>query len=124
VTSSPIVADISRDLVAFYSDRFGHEPTAAKTFWWEGIVVCLLGDVFSGYEQVVVEAGGLGQVQANRAILRSTFEPLLRGVVERATGTRVVACLGDVSAGGSASEVFLLEPSAAEAGDAQGARPA
>jgi uncharacterized protein YbcI len=124
VTSSPIVAGISRDLVAFYSDRFGHEPTTAKTFWWEGIVVCLLGDVFSGYEQVVVEAGGLGQVQANRAILRSTFEPLLRGVVERATGARVVACLGDVSAGGSASEVFLLEPAAAEAGDTRGAQPA
>ena len=124
MTSSPIVAGISRDLVAFYSDHFGREPTTAKTFWWEGIVVCLLEGVFSGYEQVLVDAGGLGQVQANRTILRSMFEPLLREIVEQATGAQVVACLGDVSAAGSATEVFLLEPSAPEAGGGRSARPA
>jgi uncharacterized protein YbcI len=103
-----IVAAISREVVALYVEYHGRGPTKAKTVWRDGMVICLLEDVFSRSEQVLVEADRFDQVRRHREALHEAIEPLLRQVIEAATGHRVEACLGQVSSEGAAAEVFVL----------------
>jgi uncharacterized protein YbcI len=107
--SLPLVADISREIVGIHAKHFGRGPTRAKTVWRDEIVVCVLEDIFTRSEQVLVDAGNFDQVRANRLVLQEAVEPLLRRVVEEATGARVKSFLSQVSAEGTAAEVFLLE---------------
>lgn len=110
--SLPAVAEISRGIVGIHAERFGRGPTMAKTVWRDEIVVCLLRDVFTRSEQVLIEAGRFDQVRAHRQALEEVVEPLMRETVERVTGSRVLAFLHQVSPEGTASEVFLLDRSA------------
>lgn len=105
----PAVAEISREIVGIHADRFGRGPTRAKTIWRDEIVLCLLQDVFTRSEQVLVDAGKFEQVRAHRQALEEAVEPLMRETVERVTGSRVRAFLHQVSPEGTASEVFLLD---------------
>ncbi|MBS1888943.1 MAG: DUF2294 family protein [Actinobacteria bacterium] len=107
--SLPAITDISREIVQIHATYYGRGPTRAKTVWREDIVVCVLEDIFTKPEQVLVDAGRFGQVRANRQLFQDTVEPLLRQVVERATGATVRSCLSQVGADGSATEVFVLD---------------
>lgn len=109
--SRPIVADISREIVGIHAGHFGRGPTKAKTVWRDDVVVCILEEIFTRSEQVLVDAGRFEQVRSNRQAFQEAIEPLLRQVVEQATGCRVRAFLNQVSADGIACEVFLLERS-------------
>jgi uncharacterized protein YbcI len=110
--SLPVVADISREIVRVHSHHYGRGPTKAKTVWRDDVVVCVLQDIFTKSEQVLVDAGKFDQVRSNRQVFEETVEPLLRHVVEQATGCRVRSFLSQVGADGTACEVFLLERSA------------
>jgi uncharacterized protein YbcI len=109
--SLPVVAAISREIVGIHAHHFGRGPTKAKTVWRDDIVVCVLQEIFTKSEQVLVDAGKFEQVRANRQVFQEAVEPLLRQVVEQATGMRVRAFLNQVSGEGTAVEVFLLERS-------------
>jgi uncharacterized protein YbcI len=103
-----IVATISRQIVALYVEYHGRGPTKAKTMWRDGIVTCLLEEVFSRSERVLVDGGQFDQVRRHREALHEALEPLLRNAIEVTTGHRVEACLGQTSADGVAVEVFVL----------------
>jgi uncharacterized protein YbcI len=103
-----IVASISREIVSFYVEYHGRGPTRARTVWREGLVVCVLEDVFGKAEQILVDAGRFEQVRHHRQAVHETLEPLLRDTVEAATGHEIQACLGQVAPDGSAVEVFVL----------------
>ncbi len=107
----PAVADISREIVGIHSHHFGRGPTRAKTVWRDDVVVCVLQDIFTRSEQVLVDAGRFEQVRSNRQVFQEAIEPLLRQAVEQATGCSVRAVLTQVSADGIGCEVFLLERS-------------
>lgn len=109
----PVVAEISREIVRIHAEHYGRGPTKAKTIWRDEIVVCVLQDIFTKSEEVLIDAGKFDQVRANRQIFQDAVEPLLREVVERATGTAVCSFLSQVSADGASSEVFLLARSPA-----------
>jgi uncharacterized protein YbcI len=109
--SLPVVADISREIVGIHASHYGRGPTKAKTIWREDIIVCVLQDIFTKSEQVLIDAGKFEQVRANRQIFQDAVEPLLRQVVEQATGSTVRSFLSQVSVDGTASEVFLLDRS-------------
>jgi uncharacterized protein YbcI len=109
--SLPVVADISREIVRVHSSHYGRGPTKAKTIWRDEVVVCVLQDIFTRSEQVLIDAGKFEQVRSNRLIFQDAVEPLLREVVERATGIKVRSFLSQVSVDGTASEVFVLERS-------------
>ena len=109
--SLPIVADISREIVGIHSTHYGRGPTKAKTVWHENVVVCLLQDIFTKSEQVLVDAGKFDQVRANRLIFQEAVEPLLREVIERETGATVRTFISQVSEDGAAAEVFVLDRS-------------
>ena len=107
--SLPVVADISREIVGIHAHHFGRGPTKAKTVWRDDVVVCVLQEIFTKSEQVLVDAGKFEQVRSNRQVFQEAVEPLLRQVVEQATGTGVRTFLSQVSPDGTACEVFLLE---------------
>lgn len=107
----PIVADISREIVRVHATHYGRGPTKAKTIWRDDIVVCLLEDIFTKSEQVLIDAGKFEQVRANRQIFQDAVEPLLRQIVEQATDREVRFFLSQVNADGAACEVFQLERS-------------
>jgi uncharacterized protein YbcI len=106
--SGAVVATISREVVRVYAHYHGRGPTKAKTIWREGIVVCVLQDVFGPGEKVMVGGGRFEQVRAHRLALGEWVEPELREAIEAATERRVESYLSQVSPDGVAVETFLL----------------
>lgn len=108
-TSGPVVAALAREIVRIHSQYFGRGPTKAKAIWRNGIIVVLLEEIFTKSEEVLVEAGRFEQVRANRQAFQDQVEPIFREAVERTTGREVRDFLSQVTAGGIASEVFVLD---------------
>jgi uncharacterized protein YbcI len=103
-----VVAAISRQIVGIYADYYGRGPTKAKTIWRDDVVVCILEDVFTRAEQLLVDGGRFDQVRLNRQAFQDQIEPLFHEVVEEVTGRRVEACVSQVNRTGVAAEVFTL----------------
>jgi uncharacterized protein YbcI len=108
VESGSLVAQISRDIVRVHSQFYGRGPTKSKTIYREGVVTCILGEIFTKAEATLVRAGQFEQVRASRQAFQDTVEPLLRQAVEEATGRRVLAFFSQVSEEDYAAEVFVL----------------
>jgi uncharacterized protein YbcI len=105
-----VVAEISREIVGVHARFYGRGPTRAKTLWRDDLVVCLLREIFTPGEQLLVDGGHFEQVRASRQAFQDTVEPLFRQKVEAATGRRVRSFLSQISPEGVASEVFVLAP--------------
>jgi uncharacterized protein YbcI len=103
-----VVAAVSRQIVGIYADYYGRGPTKAKTIWRDDIVVCILRDVFTRAEQLLVDGGHFDQVRLNRQAFQDQIEPMFRQLVEEATDRRVTACLSQVNRAGVAAEIFTL----------------
>jgi uncharacterized protein YbcI len=103
-----VVAAVSRQIVGIYADYYGRGPTKAKTIWRDDIVVCILEDVFTRAEQLLVDGGRFDQVRLNRQVFEDQIEPLFHELVEEVTGRRVDACLSQVNRAGVAAEIFTL----------------
>jgi uncharacterized protein YbcI len=108
VGSGAVVASISREIVGIYAEYFGRGPTKARTSWHEGFVLCVLEDVFTRAERVLIDGGRFEQVRLTRQAFQEEVEPMFREAVEKATGRLVEACLSQVNQAGIAAEVFLL----------------
>jgi uncharacterized protein YbcI len=104
-----LVAAISRDIVGVHSRYYGRGPTRAKTVWRDEIVVCVLEEIFTRAEQVLVDGGHFEDVRANRIAFQDEVEPIFRAVVEATTGRQVKSFLSQISSDGVASEVFVLD---------------
>jgi uncharacterized protein YbcI len=103
-----LVAAISRDIVGIHSRYYGRGPTRAKTVWRDEIVVCVLEEIFTKAEQVLVDGGRFEDVRSNRIAFQDEVEPIFRLVVETTTGRQVKSFLSQISFDGVASEVFVL----------------
>lgn len=108
--SGATVAAISRELVGVYAEYFGRGPTKAKTIWRDDLVVCVLEEVFTRAERVLVDGGRFDQVRLNRQAFQDEIEPLFRERIERLTGRAVLTCLSQVNRDGVAAELFVLGP--------------
>jgi uncharacterized protein YbcI len=105
---SSLVAEISREIVRIHARFYGRGPTKAKTVWRDEIVVCVLEDLFTKAEQLLVDGGRFEDVRAHRTAFQEEVAPLFCGCVEAVTGRRVRSFLSQVSVDGVASEVFVL----------------
>jgi uncharacterized protein YbcI len=105
----PLVAEISRDIVRVHARFYGRGPTRAKTVWRDEIVICVLEDIFTKAELLLVDGGRFEDVRLHRIAFQDEVAPLLRGGVEAVTGRRVRSFLSQVSIEGAASEVFILD---------------
>jgi anti-anti-sigma factor len=104
----PVVAEISREIVRLHSRLYGRGPTKARTMWRDDVVTCVLEDVFTKAETVLVDAGRFEQVRSNRQVFNDEVASQLREIVEAATGRPVKSSLSQIGPGGVAAEVFLL----------------
>lgn len=102
------VAAISRDIVKIHSRFYGRGPTRAKTIWRDKIVCCVLEDVFTKAERLLLDGDHFEEVRAHRAAFHEQVEPLLRRAVEMSTHHYVDAFFGQINREGKACEVFLL----------------
>jgi uncharacterized protein YbcI len=108
--SGAVVAAVSRQIVGIYAEYYGRGPTKAKTIWRDDIVVCILEDVFTRAEQLLVDGGRFDQVRLNRQAFQDQLESSFHKVVEDVTGHQVEACLSQVNRSGVAAEIFTLGP--------------
>ena len=103
---------ISREIVQIHANFYGRGPNRAKTIWQRDVVACILEDIFTNTEALLIARGHFGEVRSSRIVFQDDVEPLFRAVVEDATGRSVRSFLSQVSIDGVASEVFLLRPDA------------
>jgi uncharacterized protein YbcI len=104
----PAVARISRDIVRIHARLHDHGPTKAKTLWREEIVVCVMEEVFTTAERMLVDGGRFDLVREQRMAFHDKAGPLLRRAVEMATGRYVDSFLGQVDEEGVAVMAFVL----------------
>jgi uncharacterized protein YbcI len=107
-TAIPAAARISRDIVRIHARLCDRGPTEAKTIWHDEIVTCVLRDVFTKAERVLIDGDHFDLVRAHRTASHDQVEPLLCRAVEMATGHYVDVFLGQVAEEGVAAMVFVL----------------
>ncbi|HVV91064.1 MAG TPA: Na-translocating system protein MpsC family protein, partial [Solirubrobacterales bacterium] len=79
------VAAISREVVHVHAEFYGRGPTKAKTIWRDEIVCCVLEDIFTKAEQMLVAGGRFEEVRSHRTAFQDQVEPLFRAGVEAIT---------------------------------------
>lgn len=103
-----LIAAISRDVVRVHSEFYGRGPTKAKTVWRDEIIVCVLEDIFTKAEKMLVSGGRFEDVRSHRTAFQDQVEPIFRASIETITGRQVKSFLSQTSKDGVASEVFVL----------------
>jgi uncharacterized protein YbcI len=103
-----IVAAISREIVQVHARYYGRGPTKAKTIWRDEIVACVMEDIFTKSEQLLVQNGRFEDVRSHRTAFQDQVEPLFRQAIEAATGRKVNSFLSQIAEDGAACELFIL----------------
>jgi uncharacterized protein YbcI len=103
-----VVAAISREIVKVHARFYGRGPTKARTIWREDIITCIMEDIFTKAEQLLVDHGRFEEVRQHRIAFQDEVEPLFRSAVETITDREVQSFLSQISEDGVASEVFVL----------------
>jgi uncharacterized protein YbcI len=101
-------AEISREIVRIHAHYYGRGPTKAKTYLNDEVALCVLGEIYTRSEAILVEAGRFEEVRANRTAFQDAVEPIMREAVERITGRSVESFLSQISHDGRACEIFIL----------------
>jgi len=104
-----ILSEISDGMVALLKEYYGVGPTAAKTYYHDDLVVCVLRGGFTRVEQTLLDGqrghAVIEQRMAFQEVMRERFE----GVVREATGRRVIGFMsGNQQAPDMICEVFVL----------------
>jgi uncharacterized protein YbcI len=106
------LAQISTGLVQLHSRYYGKGPTKAKTHQVNDTIVSILRGGFTRVEQTLVETGQVESVYQMRRTFQQVMEDEFRGVVEAATGRKVIAYMSSIHIDPDlAVELFVLEPS-------------
>jgi uncharacterized protein YbcI len=110
-----LLTAISNAMVTVHRQQFGRGPSEAKSFQLDGMVLCLLRDVFTPVERTLISIGNEDSVRETRFIHQRAAEAeYIRPIVEL-TGRPVAAFISTVSFHPDmAIELFILGP---EAGD-------
>jgi uncharacterized protein YbcI len=112
-TSGQLAAAIANELGKMISDFVGRGATKSRAFVHNDVLVLLLEDGATRAEVNLVAAGHAELVRHQRDALQRAMEDQLVAAVERITGRTVRTFLSGLSTdGGSAVEMFVLEPEA------------
>jgi uncharacterized protein YbcI len=103
-----IDAEISREIVRIHAHYYGRGPTRAKTYVNEEIVLCVLGEIYTPSESMLIEAGRFEEVRTNRMAFQDSVEPIMREGVERICDREVESFFSQISPDDRACEVFVL----------------
>jgi uncharacterized protein YbcI len=115
---------ISAAMVELYAAFYDHDRTTATTYINDKIVVCVLENILTASEDVLVADGARGEVIDGRVAFQTKTEDEFTAAIERLTHRRVVAFLSaNQTTPGVACELFFLDaaPLAAPTGSARAA---
>ena len=103
---------ISAAMVELYAAFYDHDRTTATTYINDKIVVCVLEDILTASEDVLVADGAPGAVIDGRVAFQTKTEDEFTAAIERLTHRRVVAFLSaNQTIPGIACELFFLDAS-------------
>jgi uncharacterized protein YbcI len=106
------LAEITSGLAGLHTEFYGKGPTRTRTYVVDDTVVCLLEGGFTTVEQTLIRDGNPEAVHQIRRSFQTTMEEPFRGVVEQATGRKVLAYMSQTHTEPDlAVELFVLEPS-------------
>ena len=106
-----MLAGISTGLVQLHRQYYGKGPTKAKTYMVNDTVICILKGGFTTVERTLIDNGQPDEVHDMRRSFQRTMEGQFTGVVEEATGRKVIAYMSQVHTNPDmAVELFVLEP--------------
>ena len=101
---------ISASMVELYARHYGHDRTTGTTYINDNVVVCVLEDILSKDESVLVAAGSQAEVIDGRVAFQDGMQDEFTAEVQRLTGRRVTAFLSaNQTSPGVACELFFLE---------------
>ena len=104
-----IDAEVTREIVRIHAHYYGRGPTKAKTYVNDEVILCVLGEIFTPSEEMLIEAGRFLEVRTNRMAFQDTVEPIMREAIERISARGVRALLSQISPEGLSTEVFILD---------------
>jgi uncharacterized protein YbcI len=101
---------ISAAMVELYAEFYGHDRTTATTYINDNIVVCVLENILTESEDVLVADGARGAVIDGRVAFQTDTEDEFTAAIQRLTHRRVVAFMSaNQTTPGVACELFFLE---------------
>jgi uncharacterized protein YbcI len=105
------LAQISTGLVQLHRNYYGKGPTKAKTHMVNDTVISILRGGFTTVERTLIDNGNSDAVHGMRRSFQAVMEGQFTGVVENATGRKVIAYMSQVHENPDlAVEIFMLEP--------------
>ncbi len=106
-----VLTAISDGMVGLLKEFYGRGPTRTKTYYEDDLVVCLLRGGFSRVEQTLLDGGRGESVIAQRMEFQELMRARFVGVIEAATGRRVIGFMsGNQQGPDIMCEVFILDP--------------
>jgi uncharacterized protein YbcI len=107
---SELTAAISAEMVELYAAFYDHDRTTATTYINDKIVVCVLENILTTSEDVLVADGARGEVIDGRVAFQTDTEDDFTAAIERLTHRHVVAFLSaNQTTPGVACELFFLD---------------
>lgn len=104
-------AALANEMGKLVADFTGRGARRSRAFLYQDMVVCLFEDGATNAERNLAAAGKAEVVRLQRDAIQRVMGPQLIAAVERLTQRRVRTFLsGSDEDGGSAVEVFVLEP--------------
>ena len=101
---------ISAAMVELYAAYYGHDRTTATTYINDNIVVCVLENILTTGEDVLVADGARGEVIDGRVAFQTDTEDEFTAAIQRLTDRRVVAFMSaNQTTPGVACELFFLD---------------
>lgn len=101
---------ISAAMVELYAAFYAHDRTTATTYLNDNIVVCVLENILTESEDLLVASGARDDVIDGRVAFQAGSEDEFTATIERLTRRRVVAFLSaNQTTPGVACELFFLD---------------
>lgn len=108
--SPELTTAISAAMVELYAAFYDHDRTTATTYINDKTVVCILEDILSAREEVLLADGARDEVIDGRVAFQTATEDEFTAAIQRLTHRRVVAFMSaNQTTPGVACELFFLD---------------
>ncbi len=109
-TLGDISAEITTGIVKLFSEYYGRGPVKAKTHLFDNFALTVLEDTLTVAETTLVDSGREEMVREFRVAFQTEMAEPFKGVVEHATGCKVVTYQSQIAFHPDACfEMFVLD---------------
>lgn len=109
-TPGDVSAEVTTGIVKLFRDYYGRGPVRAKTHLFDNYALTILEDTLTVAETTLVKSGREEMVRDFRIAFQTEMAEPFKGVVERATGRKVVTYQSQIAFHPDACfEIFILD---------------